>query len=267
MNAGVSLIVTTYNWPAALSLVLESAIKQTVKPNEIIVADDGSRLETRQLIERIRKSTTIPILHAWQEDLGFRVARARNQALLLAKRSYIVFVDGDTILHPAFIQDHLVHREINTFVIGSRVLLGSNSTANFLTSQKFCYNYITTEASNRLNALYFPTLSRCLAKKRKEPVEKLIFQVRSCNFACHYQDLIAVNGFNEAFEGWGREDSELALRLLRKGLWLKSIKLSAIQYHLHHPERSKESLGKNQALLDTMKRTNTYRCKHGLNKL
>ena len=46
----VSLIITTYNWPEALRLSLMSAARQTQLPDEVIVADDGSGEETRQLI-------------------------------------------------------------------------------------------------------------------------------------------------------------------------------------------------------------------------
>ncbi|MBN3860356.1 glycosyltransferase [Neisseriaceae bacterium PsAf] len=260
----ISLIISTYNWPSALALVLKSAIEQSMPPSEIIIADDGSTVETKNLIDSFIQKSSLPIQHVWQEDLGFRLAQSRNNALRIAKGDYIVFIDGDTILHPKFIEDHLYHAQSNTFVVGSRVLLGENSTQDFLDQQVFHFNFFTTEASNKQNAIYSRFLSNKTAKRRREPVQELIFKIRGCNLACFRQDIIEVNGFNEDFCGWGREDSEFAFRLLKKGLWIKHIKFNAIQYHLYHPENTKQNLEKNNALLENIQKSDSYQCQNGL---
>ena len=95
-----SLVISTYNWPEALELCLKSSLRQTVAPAEILVADDGSDERTAQLIARYRVQTSIPIVHVWQEDTGFRVGSIRNKAIALATGAYIIQVDGDVILHP-----------------------------------------------------------------------------------------------------------------------------------------------------------------------
>lgn len=108
----ISLLVTTYNWPQALELVLKSALCQTIPPDEIVVADDGSREETKTLIDSIRESTSIPIIHVWQEDKGFRAAKIRNKAIARCTKDYIVQIDGIT-----FTMNHSAQRErldINT---------------------------------------------------------------------------------------------------------------------------------------------------------
>ncbi|QRN41162.1 MAG: glycosyltransferase [Neisseriaceae bacterium] len=263
----VALIISTYNWPSALALVLKSAIEQTVRANEIIIADDGSTFKTKYLIDSFIKKSPIPIKHVWQQDLGFRLAQSRNNALRVAKSSYIIFIDGDTILHPRFIEDHLYHLEPNTFVVGSRVLLRESNTQKFLEKQFFYFNFLTTKASNKQNAIYSRFLSNKTAKKRREPIQELIFKIRGCNLACFYQDILEVNGFNEDFYGWGREDSEFAFRLLSKGLWIKHIKFNAIQYHLYHPENTNKNLEKNNALLENIQKSDSYQCSNGLTQL
>jgi len=119
----VSLIVTTYNRP-----VLKSAAMQSTLPHEIVVADDGSGEETANIIEEASKKSTVPILHAWQEDRGFRAAMSRNRAIAMSSGEYIVMIDGDMVLHPLFVKDHIEAAEPGTFVQGSRVLLSEEAT-------------------------------------------------------------------------------------------------------------------------------------------
>lgn len=103
----ISVIVATYNWPSALRLSLQSLMRQTAHNFEIVVADDGSRNETRELIERLTKSSPVPIIHSWQEDIGFSLARSRNQAVLKSHGDYLIFVDGDCIVPKDFVANHL----------------------------------------------------------------------------------------------------------------------------------------------------------------
>ena len=53
-------------------------------------------------------------------------------------------------------------------------------------------------------------------------------------------DLMKVNGYNEEFTGWGREDSELAIRLINAGIKKRFLKFGGICYHLYHREASRE---------------------------
>ena len=103
----LTLIITTYNWPESLLLVLKSIEFQTILPDEVIIADDGSTRETYDLINNFKKKSNLKILHSWQEDIGFRAARSRNNAIHISSGEYIVLIDGDSVLHPQFIKDHL----------------------------------------------------------------------------------------------------------------------------------------------------------------
>ena len=116
-----ALIITTYNWPEALNLSLSSIAQQSVIPNQVVIADDGSDEQTKAIIDRWRES--LPIIHEWQNDAGFRAARSRNTALRKVDSEYVICIDGDMVLHPEFVADHINFSKSDTFVQGSRVLL------------------------------------------------------------------------------------------------------------------------------------------------
>ena len=110
----ISLIITTYNWKEALEVALLSAFGQTLLPDEIIVADDGSRAGTGNIVASLAKDAPIPVLHSWQEDKGFRLARSRNRAIAKARGEYIILVDGDVVLEKHFIEDHYKFKNYNS---------------------------------------------------------------------------------------------------------------------------------------------------------
>ncbi len=233
----VSLIILTYNWPQALDLVLQSVKKQRVLPDEVIVADDGSGAPTRSLIERYQAEFPVPLIHAWQADKGFRAARSRNNGVDHSHGDYLLIIDGDTVLHRDFVADHLRFATAKHFTVGSRVLLTAAATEAFLAAGQCAFSLLRTPADNKMNALHLPLL---------------------------YE---AVNGFNHDFCGWGREDSEFALRLFNKGLSMRRLKFAAIQYHLYHPENVRDRLGVNDDILAATLAAGAYRCQHGLAEL
>jgi len=121
-NLNISVIVTTYQRPVALDLTLSSLAKQKILPFEIIVADDGSSEETKKLVNAWKAKSKIPVIHCWHQDIGFRAAEIRNKAVLLATGNYLVFLDGDCLVFPDFIEQHMQLAEENWMVIGSRIL-------------------------------------------------------------------------------------------------------------------------------------------------
>lgn len=263
MMTTVSLIITTYNHPEALALVLDSALRQSRQPEEIIIADDGSSDDTLWLIEGYQYQATIPIVHAYQKDEGFRLARSRNNAIRMAKGDYLIVVDGDTILHPDFVADHLRLSAPNVFCIGSRLLLSEQETQTVFANKKFHFSFKHTDAPDKIKALHFPWINYFFSL-RKKPIEQLIYKIRGCNMAFWRQDVEAVNGFNQDIEGWGREDSEFAARLFKKGLALRTIKFAAIQYHLWRPENNRASLPENDQILANTLQSSSIQCKNGL---
>ena len=126
MNAklfSTSLVIATYNWPQALELCLLSVLKQKQLPDEIVIADDGSGQDTKDLVDQFRTRFSIPIQHIWHPDEGFKLAQIRNKANAAAKGDYLVQVDGDLILHPRYIKDHIAGAKQGHFIGGSRVIL------------------------------------------------------------------------------------------------------------------------------------------------
>lgn len=116
----VSLIISTYNFPKALDICLQSVLQQSVLPDEVLIADDGSREETKKVVEKFQKQLPVPMIHVWHEDNGFRLTVIRNKAIAKASKDYIIQIDGDIILNRHFIKDHKRFARKNSFVSGSR---------------------------------------------------------------------------------------------------------------------------------------------------
>ena len=254
-----SLVISTYNWPEALELCLKSSLRQTVAPAEILVADDGSDERTAQLIARYRVQTSIPIVHVWQEDTGFRVGSIRNKAIARATGAYIIQVDGDVILHPDFVRDHVSIARPGRFVSGSRVLLGPRYSAGLLANRSIDINAWKKDVSNRLNAIRIPWASPVFGRYKPEVT-------RGCNMAFWRNDLIRVNGYDESFCGWGREDSELAIRLDNSGVRQRCMKFRGVVFHLHHGKCERNSLSANEERYQQTIREHRTRCEIGLTR-
>lgn len=257
----VSLIITTYNRPDALRLVLKSAIEQEHLPDEIIVADDGSTPDTRKVIEEEARNCPIPLLHSWQPDEGFRAAMSRNRAIALSSGEYIVMIDGDMLLHPLFIKDHKNKAEKGCFIQGSRVLLTEKATQRAIDQTQTFFSVFSPLLKNRKNAFRNQVLSKIFSLKNRS-----IRGIRTCNFSLFKEDIISVNGFDNRFTGWGREDSEFAARLFNKGLIRKDVRFAAIAYHLYHHENTRKFLEENDVLLRNTIESKQVKCEDGLER-
>ena len=257
----LTLIITTYNWPDSLVLVLKSIEGQTIIPDEVIIADDGSSAETKAVISKYQKDSDLNIIHSWQEDKGFRVAESRNKAIVKSRSDYIILVDGDMILHHKFIQDHIKNAQANYFVQGSRVLLTKVKSKKILDIRKIDFSFFSSGLKNRKNAIRSNLLSKIFSSKKN-----YLKGIKSCNIAFFKDDCIKVNGFNEDFIGWGREDSEFVVRLLNSGINRKTLRFNAVQYHLWHPQNKQESLRTNNLLLKLAIENNIKYCESGINR-
>jgi glycosyltransferase involved in cell wall biosynthesis len=238
------LVITTYNWPQALNLSLRSILNQSQMPNEIIIADDGSTHETYQLIKNISKEYNYPIKHCWQEDNGFRLARSRNNAIIESNCDYIVFIDGDIITHKDFILDHMTNAEKGCFVNGSRVMISKEQTLGILSGKLSKISCSLRKEKNYINSLRIPFLHKLI----KGP-QYTIKRIKGCNMAFWKDDLLLSNGFDENYVGWGREDSDIAIRLMNMGLKRKNLKFAAIAFHIFHNEQPKQQLEQNHKIL------------------
>ncbi|EGY52566.1 glycosyltransferase family 2 protein [Neisseria shayeganii] len=265
---GVSLIITTYNRPDALEAVLQSVKAQKRLPDEVLVADDGSGEATAELIRRQQTDFPVPLHHIWQPDDGFRLAESRNRALAAARGDYIVMIDGDMVLHPQFIADHVRAARKGLFVQGSRVVLTEGKTAELLADPsayrvlKWYEKGLEKRWEKRLSACRLPWLSAAVLKKEKTG---WFHGIRGCNMGFFRSDALAVNGFNNDFVGWGREDSEFVARLFNRGGKRANLKFAAVAYHLYHPEAPRAALPENDKLLEQAVAGRLTRCERGVN--
>jgi len=257
----VSVIITTYNKPHYLERVIEGYLAQTRPPDEIVIADDGSTKETALLVDRMRgRGEGVRIEHVWHEDRGFRAARIRNMAIAKSAGEYLILCDDDSIPCRNMVEDHLRYAEKGFFIQGHRVLLGPGISASFtrrdITFFALAAAALRREAGNIANAVRLPVPVVRRSKRGRG--------VRSCNMSFSREDFIAVNGFDEGYEGWGREDSDLAERFFKYGLRRKDIKGRAVCYHLYHASHGRESLERNTARLEEAVKKGGHRCEKGI---
>lgn len=254
-------MVATYNWPEALRLTLRSALRQSLPPVEILVADDGSADATARLVREVAASSPLPVRHIWHPDEGFRLAAIRNRAIAAAEGDYIVQIDGDILLHRHFLRDHARFARPGCFVSGSRLLLTEPLTARLLArpDDGLSLSPFSQGVRNRLNGVRLPWLSPLLAGYGSD-------RTRGCNMAYWRDDMVRTNGYDESFRGWGAEDFELALRLRHNGVRHRTVKFAAVAFHLWHPERSRDAVERNVALLDRTRALGSLRCADGLDK-
>lgn len=256
-----TLIITTYNWKEALELSLKSALAQVEKPLEIIIADDGSTADTAELINSIAENSAVPIVHSWQSDRGFRLAVSRNKAIARARGDYIILIDGDILLEKHFIADHIFFSNPGYFVQGTRVLLNKQLSGKILREKRLTASFCTHGVENKKNCLRSRLMANIFSFRSRR-----LRGVRTCNFAFWRKDAIAINGFNEEFVGWGREDSEFTARLINYGLIRQNIKFNALAYHLHHPMNDRSNLKKNDRLLKETIEQNSSFCEKGISQ-
>jgi len=258
----ISVIVSTYNRPNALSLCLKSLAAQTRLPDEIIVGDDGSVEETKLLIESFQKNYPVPIIHVWQEDKGFRLAKIRNKSVAASRGDYIIEIDGDLILHKSYIADHLSFAKPGFFLKGGRVNLNDDMTQFLCSSQELKeFNFFSKGLLRRINAIHSLPLSRYLAPRYKK--NKVLGL--GCNMSFWKEDYIAINGYDEFYEGWGGEDYDFACRMMNYGIKRLYLKFSGIVYHLWHDDLYMQNRKKNFSYYNEQKEAGKITCENGVN--
>jgi glycosyltransferase involved in cell wall biosynthesis len=234
----ISILLATYNWPQALKLCLESLRTQTDADFEIIIADDGSTAETKNLIEAFQAKFPVKITHLWQDDLGFRKTRILNQAIEAACGDYLIFLDGDCIVQPDFVAEHRKLSQVGHIITGSRVLLNEILTKQLLSwkhwdYERFVSGLLNLRLSGSINK-YWP-LKIKLGDDSWRNYKKFVWRrIKGCNMACWKADALAIGGFDETMTGWGHEDADFVFRLQNMGLIRKSGSWSTEVLHLHH---------------------------------
>jgi glycosyltransferase involved in cell wall biosynthesis len=266
----ISVIVTTYNREDALDAVLRSLAHQTDRDFEVVVADDGSGAATAALVEDWKAKLGHRLAHVWHEDRGFRAAEIRNRAILASHGTYCIFLDGDCIVRPDFIATHRRLAEPGCFVTGNRILLSRELTREVLDSKLAPENWsLIVWFAHRLRG----DVNRLLVVLRLPlgPLRRLRSRLwrdaRSCNLAVWRSDLDRVDGFDAGYSGWGKEDSDVLVRLLHAGVRRKDGIFATGVLHLWHPEADRSQLSENERKLVEIVAGDRIRAQRGLSSL
>ena len=255
----IDVIISTYNNPKAIIQIIARLSKGSVLPNSVAIVDDGSKKSNIDQIKSFIEATDLKTHYHWQENLGFRKSRILNEAIKVSEAEYIVFLDGDCLPHKHFVKDHILMAERGYFVQGRRCFIDEHSVPLLL------------ESKTSLSKLIFSGKVSGLLKSTRLPLPLIrknssMYGLLGCNLGAWREDLVSVNGFDEDYEGWGREDSDLGARLYNFGLKRKMVYGRAVVYHLNHPENSRESLNRNDQKLSETIKSKKIRCRNGIIK-
>lgn len=266
----ISVILTTYEREDALAAVLRSLSRQVDRQFEVIVADDGSGPATKAVLANWKERLGVPLLHVWQEHRDFRAAEIRNRAILASHGAYCIFLDGDCLARPDFVATHRKLAERGWFVTGNRALLSAAFTAEVLRNDIAPESWSAGEwMSQRLRTginRLAPLLRLPLGPLRK--LRALAWRgARSCNLAVWRADLDRVDGFDASYSGWGREDSDLLVRLIRSGVRRKDGIFATAVVHLWHAEAERAGLSENERRLAEVIASSEIRAGYGLSAL
>ena len=217
------LIVATYNSPHALTLCLTSVARQTVLPNSICIADDGSGPETKAAIDAFAAAhPALRFRHVWHEDKGFEKAAILNKAIATSDADFLIFIDGDVLIHPTFIARHLALAERGRFSTGSLIRLDPEATASVTPAMVadgtvFDRGWLrSNRAIDRLGTwLKTMPLPRPVQAflDRATPVQRALC---GANASLFRDDALKVNGYDTTIK-YGGEDKEFGIRLGNAG--------------------------------------------------
>jgi len=266
LNDLISVIVSTYNRADALDAALRALSRQSDRNFEIVVADDGSAAPTRDVVQRWI-ARVAPVKHVWHEDRGFRLAEIRNLGIHASAGTYLIFLDGDCIVRRDFVAAHRRLAEAGWFVTGNRILLSRDFTERVLREELEpelwgLATYVSHRWRGDLNRVA-PLFDLPLGPVRKIPAQRWE-GARGSNMAFWRADLDAVDGFDASFKGWGREDSDIFIRLIRAGVRRKDGRFATGVLHLWHREADRSGLDANERQLADIMQGDTVKARRGL---
>lgn len=267
-----SLIISVYKDTESLRTVLDGLKFQSFQNFEIVISEDGESEVMAQFV------ASYPFVNEWQHltqpDEGWRKNRALNNAVRLARSSYLIFIDGDCVIHHKFIENHLRFAAPGRILAGKRVKLGPMYSQLFrdqIRQLPSLESRVGTETSGVKKdggrfyeeGLYFNPdgFLGFIPKLRK------MHQLKGCNMSFHREAIEAINGFDEDYKlpAIG-EDIDLTWRFQGMGYKLFSLRNLAVQYHLYHKENWADQ-SVNEALMEEKKRKKMFVCVNGLQKL
>lgn len=259
----LSLIIAVYKRIDFLDLVLASVARQHDVDFEVIIAEDDESPQVSEFIDGCRKQYDFPIRHISQPDDGFRKNRILNAAIKIAQAPFLVFIDGDCILHKDFLYHYARMAQPGTCLFGRRAMLGPQTSKRLLESHNLnrlsFFKLLGTDSKRLEYALYLPFLTPFLKPKR----------IVGSNFCISKKAMVAINGFDEDYtRPFFGEDTDVWRRLLINGIKMCSTKFVNLQYHLNHSKKQpREDWRHNEDMYRQKKLEGRMQCKNGLEKL
>jgi len=268
VNELISVVVSTYERPDALAAALRGLSRESARHFEVVIADDGSGPATAALVAQWQSRLGVSLAHAWHRHDGFRAGEIRNRAIVASSGGYCVFLDGDCIPRADFIAQHRRLAELGWFVAGNRILMSAELTAEVLGQgiEAEQWNLLALLKRRDIINRVLPALTLPLGPLRKFSPARWE-GARTCNLAVARADLERVDGFDTSFNGWGLEDSDLAIRLLHAGVRRKDGRFATGVLHLWHREADRSQFAANRARLDDLLKSDRTRALRGLSTL
>lgn len=234
----ISLIIPFYKRTDFLELIFQCLARQSYRKFEVIVAEDNNDKQTLAFLDEQRKQYDFPILHIQQEDKGFRKNKAMNKAVAKATGELLVFIDGDCLPHPEFLNEYAKVAKEKVVLWGRRIMLSEDLTNDLLNSEESVQlpswmAIASSSSTKKEEAIYSHWLNKWRGKERN---------IKGCNWGILKEDLLAINGFDEDYVlATVGEDDDVEWRLKQVGYTKQSLKNLAIVYHLYHPANYNET--------------------------
>lgn len=254
-----SLIISVYRNVAALEAVLLSLRRQTEQDFEVILSEDGQDEQMAAFIQGY--DFPWPMQHLTQEDKGWRKNKALNAAIMAARADWLIFIDGDCVLHPRFIEMHVRYSAPHVVLAGKRVKLNPDLSERVQRGERVAlFPYLLNKRGCRLvEEGFYLSIAHLL----RRPVRHLT----GSNMSMSKEDILAINGFDENYTlpAIG-EDYDIEWRLPANGCKIVSLRNLAVQYHLYHPENWTDD-SQNMAYFNQIKQQRQIICKNGIRKI
>ncbi len=266
----IGVVISTYNNPAWLEKTLWGYLFQTRRPDEIIIADDGSDDRTRQLVDSFKDR--LPIVHVWHEDNGFQKSQILNKALVAATADYLIFTDQDCVPRADFVDTHARAARKGYFVSGGYFKLPMSISKALTLEDVETQRAFTLRWLRKMGLKINWKCSKLLNKPIFSAIINNITPARAswngCNSSGWREDMLQINGYNEEMQ-YGGQDREFGERLVNLGLKSIQKRYSAIVLHLDHkrPYRTRESIEKNRAIRRATRTSGLIRTPHGITKI
>ncbi|MDZ7340812.1 MAG: glycosyltransferase [candidate division KSB1 bacterium] len=264
----LSVIIAVYNRSYLLAKSLVSLKHQSLAPGELILSDDGSDEDIIAAIDPLVRSLPYPVKFVSQKHQGFRLAKCRNNGSKQASGDYLIFIDQDIVLNRSFLEICLKYRRERQFCVALPVRLTADQS-RLLTPEAIergQWQGIVTEAQRRkIKRQYykdnFYRFLRALHLRRSGP------KLRGGAVAINREDFVAINGYDENYQGWGNEDDDLGRRLYAAGLRGKNPFCDEFPLHLYHPPHHQDGARVNKGYHSQRKKAilrGDFRCQFGL---